>query len=276
MTDLPRDRDNEGFLTSETVKQGYVRGIDGVDAFTVEPVIYTEVDGQAVFEGCILLGSAAEMAKLVEEVKDNGGLEFQQQAEGFGLTVLGRRLWEKGIIFYEVDPDLPAKERVVNAIAHWEARTDIRFVKRTNQSDYVAFVRAKGCAAHVGRKGGKQLVKLGPSCTLGNTIHEIGHALGLWHEQGRSDRETFITVKTENVKDSALHNFNQHLHDGIDRGKYDYGSIMHYGTHFFSKNGKPTIVTKNGEKIGQREGLSDGDIAAIQEAYKAEFAKRGG
>ena len=274
MADLPSDRDDDWFLTSDTVKKGYVRGIKHLDGFAVEPVFYSEVDGQAVFEGCILLGSAEEMANLVAEVKASPGIEFLQKSECLGLTVLQRKLWGKGIMPYMIDTNLPAKERVTDAIAHWASTTDIRFVERTTQPDYVAFVPANGCAAHVGRQGGKQFVKLGAGCTLGNTIHEIGHALGLWHEQGRSDRDTFITVKTENVQDSAIHNFTQNLHDGIDRGKYDYGSIMHYGTHFFSKNGQPTIVTKNGEKIGQREALSAGDIAAIQEAYKTEFAKR--
>jgi Astacin (Peptidase family M12A) len=274
MTDLPSDRDDDGFLTSDTVKQGYIRGIKDMDGFIVEPVTYTEVDGQAVFEGCILLGSAEEMANLTAEVEASPGLDFLQQGEGFGLTVLPRYLWHKGIMPYVIDDNLPAKDRVTDAISHWTSKTGIQFVVRTDQSDYVAFVPANGCAANVGRQGGKQFVKLGSGCTLGNTVHEIGHALGLWHEQGRSDRDTYIAVKLENVQDSALHNFTQHLHDGIDRGKYDFGSIMHYGSHFFTKNGQPTIVTKNGEAIGQREALSAGDIAAIQEAYKAEFAKR--
>ena len=55
--------------------------------------------------------------------------------------------------------------------------------------------------------------------------------------------------------------------DGDDVGPYDYGSIMHYPATAFSKNGQPTIVTKNGATIGQRQGLSPGDIAAVQSMY---------
>jgi hypothetical protein len=63
------------------------------------------------------------------------------------------------------------------------------------------------------------------------------------------------------------HNFDQHIVDGDDIGPYDYGSIMHYPATAFSRNGQPTIVAKNGAPIGQREGLSAGDIAAMQALY---------
>jgi hypothetical protein len=65
-----------------------------------------------------------------------------------------------------------------------------------------------------------------------------------------------------------LHNFDQHVVDGIDLGTYDYGSIMHYPKDAFSQNGGDTIVPKQeGVQIGQRTGLSAGDIAAVKNLY---------
>lgn len=49
--------------------------------------------------------------------------------------------------------------------------------------------------------------------------------------------------------------------DDVD--PYDFGSIMHYDEFAFSRNNHPMIETLNGEAIGQRNGLSDGDVQAI-------------
>lgn len=41
----------------------------------------------------------------------------------------------------------------------------------------------------------------GPNC-LGNegrAIHEIMHALGIFHEQSRSDRDRFVKIHKENI-----------------------------------------------------------------------------
>ena len=57
---------------------------------------------------------------------------------------------------------------------------------------------------------------------------------------------------------------------GRDIGPYDYGSIMHYTTDAFSRTGRPTIITKvPNTPIGQREGLSALDRAAITQLYGA-------
>ena len=269
--------DIDGLRYSKSVKKGYIRGV----TFPLKEVEYAEIDGEAVFEGCIVLGTIEEMEELRKFVDDNGGLAAVQQLESFGIVRTGRRYrWPKAIMPYEIDPNLPDKERVTGAIDHWTAKTEFQFVERTaanaaNYSDYVTFRPALGCSSRVGRATGQQFINLGPGCTTGNTIHEIGHTIGLWHEQSREDRENFIEVLWENIKDRATHNFQQHITDGDDLGDYDYGSIMHYPAKAFSKNGKPTIVAKSGAHIGQREGLSAGDIAAVHDAYAEEIAKRG-
>ena len=54
---------------------------------------------------------------------------------------------------------------------------------------------------------------------------------------------------------------------GID---YDYDSIMHYPTWAFSMNDKPTIELLGpsvGSEVGQRDGLSENDIASINKFY---------
>ena len=42
---------------------------------------------------------------------------------------------------------------------------------------------------------------------------------------------------------------------------------MHYDRFAFSKNDNPTIETLHGESIGQRSGLSDADIQAVNFMY---------
>lgn len=265
----------EETLQSDDVRSGFIRGL----SFEEKSVEYAVVDGLAIFEGDIVLGTSEDMEKVNKEVRDAADMEAEGVSEApegveFGVGITGERFrWPRCLVPYTIDPNLPNKDRVTKAIAHWHQKTRIRFVQRTTKNasrypNYVNFRPANGCWSYVGMRGGKQDIGLARGCGTGSTIHEMGHAVGLWHEQSREDRNSHVRINYQNITPGREHNFNQHITDGDDYGRYDYGSLMHYGAYAFSRNGQPTIVPlRSGVTLGQRNGLSNGDVAAVRAMY---------
>lgn len=242
--------------------------IDGVN-FKNKSVQYTELDGMAMFEGDIILGTVAEVDKKTEQRRKEMLGDTEGEVSTKGLVITGAQCrWPNCIVPYTINAALPNQARVTDAIAHWEANTRYRFILRTAANaatypDYVTFTPGSGCSSYVGRQGGQQPINLASGCSKGNAIHEIGHTIGLWHEHSREDRDAFVTIHWNKIQAGYEHNFYQHIADGDDIGAYDYGSIMHYPRNAFSIDGSDTITPTNpAASIGQRTALTPGDIAA--------------
>jgi len=190
--------------------------------------------------------------------------------------------WPGGIIYYAIPPGLASAGIISSAIAHINASTNICLVQRTTQADYLVFQDSDyACWSYVGKIGGAQAINVHSACGFGAAVHEICHAAGMWHEQSRNDRDTYVTINTANIQSGYGSNFDKYGSWGTEAGAYDYGSIMHYGAYAFSSNGLPTISVKSppaaaGTAIGQRGGLSGGDVAALNTIYPTVACDKGG
>ena len=137
------------------------------------------------------------------------------------------------------------------------------------------------CWSYVGRLGGSyavQDISIAGGCTSLIPAHEIFHALGRWHEQSRPDRDNFVTVQLDNVRNSEFlltklihnniiyckhcmiyakpytiiihdptayrHNFRKYRRSQVDPQEipYDFDSIMHYGAYDFARNRRIPVI----------------------------------
>lgn len=226
-------------------------------------VKYQAVDGLAVMEGDIVLGPTHALNQRY------GAPRLQQGVRSAVVMADRSYLWPDGVLPYQIDSSAASRRADIDWAIEHLSTTPLRLRPRTSSDkDYVVFSdRSSGCWSELGRIGGAQTIQVEPGCGRGSIVHEILHAAGFMHEQTRADRDKHVTVVWDEIDPGKEHNFEQRPDLLQDIGDYDYDSILHYSAYAFSRRGNPTIIPKVNARIGNREGLSRLDRAAIEQVY---------
>ncbi|WMC08862.1 MAG: hypothetical protein PQ275_34810 [Elizabethkingia anophelis] len=149
------------------------------------------------------------------------------------------------------------------------SKTNVKFIQRTNQTEYITFTYSTGNSSPLGWvKNRVNGIKIYNTTYPAIIAHEIMHSMGIMHEQCRPDRDQYIIVDTNRAQEGSRHNFNLY-NDYAGHGEFDFGSVMMYKSTDFAIDPNLPVMTKlDGSTFGkQRDGLSAGDYAGINHLY---------
>ncbi|MBI1761692.1 MAG: hypothetical protein HYR56_09685 [Acidobacteria bacterium] len=240
-------------------------GADNVQAQTkTAPPIQTELEQALPKKNNLTPGY-----KLIED-------DIQVPQSFSPASTFERNFWPGGIVYYEFDANVTQANRAIarTAMRAWSNAASVVFREGRRPGLFSSYIHIQDSDANnsaVGMQPFGQVINIFNWDIPFKIVHELGHALGLVHEQSRADRDAYVTINTGNIADGKGDQFE--LRGGSSKyGPYDFDSVMQYDQCAFAKscncdkNGvnckNPTITVKAPftaqwqDKIGQRDHLS--------------------
>ena len=180
---------------------------------------------------------------------------------------------------FEMEDYMPIITRGIaqDAAINYKLRTCIDLKPWDGEDHYVRIFQGGGCYSYLGwAYYSQQTLSIGSRCNsqVGTFQHEFMHALGIFHEQSRPDRDTYVFINLTDVAPGTEGNFNKYDFDlvSIEDVPYDYESVMHYSaTGFVQTPGGTSIdpyIPYFSQVIGQRKDFSRNDVAKINRMYQ--------
>jgi hypothetical protein len=164
--------------------------------------------------------------------------------------------WPGGVIPYDISKLSERQQKLaLKAMQRWmDTGANLRFVPRTNEIEYVNFTGHTKAGNNTSLVGFKKNVRTDINITTfwwGDEwmpVHELGHALGFFHEHARWDRDRLVTVHYENIKPgrAADYDWIPQTNWLVRSTAYDFHSIMHYRVCWASNCGEPPCRDADG------------------------------
>ncbi|XP_057292223.1 protein SpAN-like isoform X3 [Hydractinia symbiolongicarpus] len=193
-------------------------------------------------------------------------------------SIVGKR-WPNAVIPYYVESSLDstARSAISSAIADYHKYTCLRFRAKTSKDrNYISFFKGTGCNSPVGMHRVNR-ISIGEGCAdKGTVLHEIGHSIGLEHEQSRPDRDAHVNINFNNIDGDWDYAFDIVYNIDSLGTPYDLKSMMHYSSTAFAKAGMKTITTVDPSKQSLIDnynhiyGFSRTDIQQIKKMYQCQ------
>jgi hypothetical protein len=260
------------------------------------------IDDQAVLEGDIVFGPAADVLNRGANSPRVPGYvhgEPKLWARNVvpyvidpSVTAFDRVAIEQAIAAWQRSTHVRFSR--LSGTRDWQRENYIKFSGRKDQCSSNS-LGVKEASSNNDEDNNINVVQIaGCGRSWGRVAHEIGHAIGLGHEHSRGKRDSYITILWGNIdkpKQLCRVMWDQ---QALADTSYDYDSIMHYAP---TRGVRPASDCKRTEydgaisclaflpdqhkldqqrreldrniKPGQRDHLSDGDIARVNALYPA-------
>lgn len=193
------------------------------------------------------------------------------------------KYWPNGIVYYEFDSNADSTliANATLAMTELSDSTGVQFVAKPSYApNYIRFQLSSENNSYVGMKGNMQEINIVSKGKRYVIMHEIMHALGVFHEHARIDRDDYITINWSNLKPGKEYAFyKQSTSSAYDYGAFNFESIMLYPSmindlNFVYDSSVPAITKKdNSIFTANRSYLSHGDIKTVKQIYSRPYAQ---